>query len=150
MGANVSIPGSTASQPKPIEVMPRATISRHSSVSSESSGASASSTQQVVQPPILATQSQTPQETSLHPQLLAAQLDPLARDYPKPAQEIDVREALARKPIKWTLGHYISEQSTAEPRPKTADRETISRDLEAKKRELLQAKEDILKLSLPK
>ncbi|PSS03798.1 hypothetical protein BD289DRAFT_478284 [Coniella lustricola] len=149
MGANISSPEPMASLPKPSEMMPRATISRHSSVSSESSGASASSAQQATQ---LLPQPQTPlsRETLLHPQLLAAQLDPLSRDYPKPVHEIDVREALARKPIKWTLGHYISEQSAAEPRPKTTDRETISRDLEAKKRELLQAKEDILKLTLPK
>ncbi|KAF3770000.1 hypothetical protein M406DRAFT_325476 [Cryphonectria parasitica EP155] len=113
------------------------TRSRQSSISSNDSGASAGSAGQQAPPPF-------------HASLAEQQLDPLSRAYPKPAQEIDVREALARKPMKWTLGHYFKETPTREPHAQTVDRATRALDLEAKKRELLKAKDEIRMLALPK
>ncbi|KLU89334.1 hypothetical protein, variant [Magnaporthiopsis poae ATCC 64411] len=43
------------------------------------------------------------------------QLDPLARNYPAPAatDKLDLDEMLARKPQKWTLGHYFHKSRAA-------------------------------------
>ncbi|KAL7950403.1 hypothetical protein V8C42DRAFT_306382 [Trichoderma barbatum] len=64
---------------------------------------------------------------------------PLSREYPKPANDIDVKEALERQPGRWSIqgqikANQIRAQSAA-LRPD--DRERKARDFEAAKRELL-------------
>lgn len=122
---------------------------RHSSVSSESSEASASSAHRALQSSALAN----------HPPALShsvpglhkpAQVDPLSRVFPKPAQEINVLEALAREPLKWSLGHYIKKAPMGDLDGQIQDKEKAARDKDAKKRLLMEAKEEIRRLSLPK
>lgn len=127
--------------------------SRKSSISSQYSGASATSAQHIVEASGLTKQPPTAQfsESLLPRPELSEPVDPLAREYPKPTEDLDVREALNRKPGKWTLGHYINQtpvrnfQQAQERNP-----DAIARDMEAKKQELLRAKEEIRALSLPK
>lgn len=127
--------------------------SRQSSISSQQSGASTSSAQHAVESSVLTKQPPTAEFTELlqprpepsHP------IDPLAREYPKPIEELDVREALNRKPGRWTLGHYIREtpvRSAQESREQ--DPEKVVRDIEAKKQEMLRARDEIRALFLPK
>lgn len=78
-------------------------------------------------------------------------MDPLTREYPRPIEDLDVREALERKPGRWTLGHYIKAtpvRSLQEARE--WDPEKVARDMEAKKQELMRAKDEIRGLTLPK
>lgn len=111
--------------------------SRKSSISSQISGASATSAQ--------FSESLYPRPEPSYP------VDPLAREYPKPTKDLDVREALNRKPGKWTLGHYIKETPVRNSQQvNERDPDKIARDLEAKKQELLKAKEEIRALSFPK
>lgn len=152
MGAYVSTPEALESQignniPGPSGF----SHSRQSSISSESSGVSTSSAQRAVQSSVAATQSASVSSVSfaLQPDP-AYPIDPLSRDYPKPTGEVNLDEMLARKPKKWTLGHYITETSTRKLPNPVEDKQQIVQDLEAKKRELLDAKEYIQKLTIPK
>lgn len=127
--------------------------SRKSSISSQISGASATSAQHAVESSGLAKQPPTAQfSESLYPRPEPSYpVDPLAREYPKPTEDLDVREALNRKPGKWTLGHYIKEtpvRNSQQVNERNPDK--IARDMEAKKKELLKAKEEIRALSFPK
>ncbi|KAH6610761.1 hypothetical protein Trco_000781 [Trichoderma cornu-damae] len=66
-------------------------------------------------------------------------LPPLSREYPKPAKDVDVKEALGRQPGRWSIqgqikANQLRAQSTV-PRPHDKERKT--RDFEAAKRELL-------------
>lgn len=128
------------------------THSRQSSISSESSGASASSAQRAVKSSAVTKEPPTTEhlEDVLPPAISASQMDPLSRDYPKPTEEVNVSEMLNRTPMKWTLGHYIKEKPTREPLSPHEDREQDARTLEDKKKELMKAKEEIRKLSIPK
>lgn len=129
--------------------------SRQSSISSESSGTSASSAQKA-----LANQSAVAKEepsasfsASLKPAPVpTSQLDPLSREYPKPTEEPNVSEMLDRKPHKWSLGHYIKETPIRSPSPSPSrnDPELAAREMEKSKRELLEAREEIRRLSMPK
>lgn len=59
----------------------------------------------------------------------------MRREYPKPEGEIDVKEALAREPLRWTLGHWRKNSKEIVPRVET---EEIKRQkLEDAKAELL-------------
>lgn len=53
---------------------------------------------------------------------------------------------LARKPLKWTLGHYVKAAATREPSKPEEDKARLAQDMEAKKREMLAAKEEIRRL----
>ncbi|KAJ9154880.1 hypothetical protein NKR23_g2357 [Pleurostoma richardsiae] len=64
-------------------------------------------------------------------------LDPLARQYPVPAGELNLDELLAREPRKWTLGHYLT-TPTREVPPPVQDKERRAKELEAAKKELLE------------
>jgi len=55
---------------------------------------------------------------------------------------------LARKPLKWSLGHYVKEAPTREPSKPLEDKNRIFQDMEAKKREMLLVKEEIRRLSV--
>lgn len=81
----------------------------------------------------------------------ASQLDPLSRDYPQPTGEVDVSEMLNRKPMKWSVGHYIKEtpSRTASSQMKE-DKEEAARQMEARKRELLKVKEEMRQWALSK
>lgn len=131
---------------------------RQSSYSSESSGESSSSLQQALQSyPGVSTTSTTPQPPVIDKEIKSATstarhpIDPLARDYPKPAKELDVREALNRKPGRWTLGHYIKETPVLDfEEAREKDKERVEREQEARKEEMLRAKEELRKMALPK
>ncbi|KAL8420060.1 hypothetical protein RB594_003004 [Gaeumannomyces avenae] len=94
-----------------------------------------------------------------------AQLDPLARDYPAPAATdgLDLDEMLARKPQKWTLGHYFhksraagyngnggdaSGSSSSPPLDDIAAGHRRKSELERAKKELLAAQEEIRQLAV--
>ena len=68
-------------------------------------------------------------------------VDPLCRHYPKPTADIDVAEALAREPRKWTLGYWA--KNARDTRVSIQDKETKSRQFEETKRDLLRAKEEM-------
>ncbi|CAK7230233.1 hypothetical protein SCUCBS95973_007504 [Sporothrix curviconia] len=62
-------------------------------------------------PQIHKTQTTTTTTTTTTPASLRRPLnkittDPLERSYPKPEKDIDVGAALAREPLKWSLGHW--------------------------------------------
>ncbi|KAJ4425013.1 hypothetical protein N0V82_000295 [Gnomoniopsis sp. IMI 355080] len=129
------------------------THSRKSSISSQNSGTSASSAQRAVESSALIKQSPTAGFTdSFHPRPEPSYpVDPLARQYPKPAEDLDVREALNRKPGRWTLGHYIKDTPVRDsPQARECDSEKVARDMEVKKQELLRAKEEMRALFLQK
>lgn len=155
MGLDTALSGAWPSQINnevPTKLWDHAT-SRKSSISSQHSGASATSAQHAVESAGLTKQPPTAQfSDSLYPRPEPSYpVDPLAREYPKPTQDLDVREALNRKPGKWTLGHYIKETPVRNSQQAhERDPEKIARDMEAKKQELLKAKEQIRALSLPK
>lgn len=155
MGAYVSTP--EAASPQVPHKMPEPrdhtyTHSRQSSISSESSGASASSAQRAVESSAVTEAPPTTDflEHPLPPAIPASQMDPLSREYPKPTEEVNVSEMLKRTPMKWTLGHYIKETPIRKSLSPREDREQATRNLEDKKNELLKAKEEMRKLSIPK
>ncbi|KAJ4391404.1 hypothetical protein N0V93_005021 [Gnomoniopsis smithogilvyi] len=127
--------------------------SRQSSISSQHSGASASSAQRAVESSIL-TKPQPMTEFTESPHLETEScypIDPLARKYPKPTEDLDVREALNRKPGRWTLGHYIKGTTVRDSQEaRERDPAKVARDMETKKQELLRAREEMRRLSLPK
>lgn len=77
-------------------------------------------------------------------------VDPLSRTFPKPTEDVDLDEMLARKPLKWTLGHYVKEAATRESSKPAEDKDQLAQDMEAKKREMLAAKEEIRRMSAGK
>lgn len=142
---------------------PSRTPTRQSSVSSSSSKNSLSSLQQALQsyPAAAAAATNTSTSTSTttttapasHTKFPSAAhpIDPLSRDYPKPTEELNVREALDRKPRKWTLAHYIKETPVLDfEEAREKDRERIAREREERKQELLHAKEELRRMMLPK
>lgn len=68
---------------------------------------------------------------------------PLSRDFPKPAEEIDVAEALARKPGRWTLQGTLA---VSRPAP-VVDEEKLKaqrrQNLENAKKELFAASQSL-------
>lgn len=66
-------------------------------------------------------------------------LPPLSRDYPVPAKDIDVKEALERQPGRWSIqGQIKANQMRAQSAALRADdKERKTKDFEAAKRELL-------------
>lgn len=126
-------------------------LSRQSSTYSNSSSASASSAQQAVGSSAVA--------AGQHIEFLlplpsgpvpAPQVDPLSRDYPKPTEEVNVAEMLRRKPMKWSIGHYIKQTGSARAAstPPAEDGEWSAQELEARKGKLLAAKEEMRRLAL--
>ncbi|KAL8370352.1 hypothetical protein RB595_000636 [Gaeumannomyces hyphopodioides] len=98
---------------------------------------------------------------------ITAQLDPLARNYPAPAatDRLDLDEMLARKPQKWTLGHYFHKSRAAgynDGGGSASDPSNLSSppldgiaaghrrksELERAKKELLAAQEEIQRLAV--
>lgn len=73
-------------------------------------------------------------------------VDPMSRTFPKPTEEVNLDELLERKPLKWSLGHYIKTPTREQSDP-FEDKEKIALDIEARKRELLAAKEEMRRLS---
>ncbi|CAK7218658.1 hypothetical protein SBRCBS47491_003581 [Sporothrix bragantina] len=67
--------------------------------------------------------------------------DPLERAYPKPENDIDVGAALAREPLKWSLGHWKKNaRDVARPVP-TPD--ASKQRFEDMKNELRRAQQDM-------
>ncbi len=74
--------------------------------------------------------------------------DPLSRHYPKPAADIDVAEALAREPRRWSLAYWMKnakEISNASP-----SKEARARKFDEAKKELLKAKLQLARLPAAK
>ncbi|PTB46410.1 uncharacterized protein TrAFT101_004135 [Trichoderma asperellum] len=73
------------------------------------------------------------------PKVSANPLPPLLREYPQPAKDIDVEEALERQPGRWSLqGQMKANQKRAQiAASRPDDKEQKTRDFEAAKRELL-------------
>lgn len=143
MDANMSTPVAPLSKMTPDNMSDASGYqsSRKSSISSQSSGMSASSAHQAAQPSALATAHAG----------AASQLDPLSREYPQPTGEVDVSEMLSRKPMKWSIGHYIKETPSRTASSQTMDdKEEAARQMEARKRELLKAKEELRQWALSK
>lgn len=143
MDANMSTPVTGLSKMTPDDMRDASSnqSSRKSSISSQSSGMSASSIHQAAQSFALSTAHAAP----------ASQLDPLSRDYPQPTGEVDVSEMLNRKPMKWSVGHYIKETpSRTASSQMREDKEEAARQMEARKRELLKAKEEMRQWALSK
>lgn len=93
----------------------------------------------------------SPSSTSSHSSAdQTGDVDPLARNFPKPTEDVDLDEMLARKPLKWTLGHYVKEASTREPSKPAEDKDRLAQDMQAKKKEMLAAKEELRRLSASK
>ncbi|KAL2263223.1 hypothetical protein VTK26DRAFT_7717 [Humicola hyalothermophila] len=71
-------------------------------------------------------------------------LDPLSRTYGPVGEEPSLDELLARKPGKWSLGHYVKHAKVRhDAQGSEVDRERRARELEQAKRELLRAKEEM-------
>ena len=69
-------------------------------------------------------------------------LDPLSRTYQPMREEPSLDELLARKPAKWSLGHYVKHAKVV--RGETAgDQAQRAREFETAKRELLRAKREL-------
>ncbi|KAK4137278.1 hypothetical protein BT67DRAFT_372777 [Trichocladium antarcticum] len=69
-------------------------------------------------------------------------LEPLSRTFPAPTHEPSLEELLARKPAKWSLGHYVKNARVREATAAAGveDQEQRARKFEDIKRELLLAK----------
>ncbi|CAK7239262.1 MAG: hypothetical protein STHCBS139747_000691 [Sporothrix thermara] len=68
--------------------------------------------------------------------------DPLERSYPKPESDIDVDAALAREPLKWSLGHWKKNaRDVTRPAPITPD--ASKQRFEDMKNELRRAQQDM-------
>ncbi|ROV98434.1 hypothetical protein VMCG_07126 [Cytospora schulzeri] len=143
MGNNVSAPQASQASPAPVPTnnkpAPSFAQSRRSSV-----GSIDSSTGAVKNMNSTATSSSASSICS--PGESAYPVDPLSRTFPKPTEEVNVAEMLERKPLKWTVGHYIK-TPTREVSDPFEDKEKIAQDMEARKRELLAAKEELRRLS---
>jgi hypothetical protein len=74
----------------------------------------------------------------------AARVDPLSRDFPKPAREPTLEEMLARPPQKWSLGHYV--KHAREARVPVPDKEAQARAFAETKQQLLKAREELSQL----
>lgn len=145
--SEADMPQTAVQAPKPDEYLE----SRHSSISSESSCASKTSAQNAEQSAILTKHPASGQAYCSAPRpAVTYPTDPLSREYPKPTEEVDLEEMLARKPLRWSLAHYIKERPIREPPNPMDDKQRVARDLETKKKELLEAKEQIQKLNISK
>ncbi len=71
-------------------------------------------------------------------------VDPLSRHYPKPATDINVAEALAREPRRWSLAYWVKNgKEISDLRPNA---EAQRRKFEETKEELLKARLDMAQL----
>ncbi|KAK4106614.1 hypothetical protein N658DRAFT_503044 [Parathielavia hyrcaniae] len=77
-------------------------------------------------------------------------LDPMSRQYPKPAHEPSLDELLSRPPLKWSLGHYVKSARERKAgdglglgQQQQEEEEQRRRRFEEAKRNLLRAKEAI-------
>ncbi|KAL1871397.1 hypothetical protein Daus18300_004764 [Diaporthe australafricana] len=129
----------------------RASRSRRSSVASGTSSVdSSSSVEQAIRSSAAATSSSPSSSPSQGCADPACEVDPLSRTFPKPTEDVNLDEMLARKPLKWTLGHYVKEAPSREPSKPVEDKDRLAQDMEAKKKEMPAAKEEILRLSAGK
>ncbi|OAA58422.1 hypothetical protein SPI_06495 [Niveomyces insectorum RCEF 264] len=129
--------------PQPPTAVMRTTTNSSSSSSSSSSVLTSASTTM--------TRSSTSSSTasaSRRPMPQPLQHDPLARTYPKPDGELDVAAALARAPLRWTLG-YWSKNARDLPEPGQASGDLARQRFEETKRELRRAREELAARSNP-
>ncbi|KAJ4292330.1 hypothetical protein N0V88_005962 [Collariella sp. IMI 366227] len=72
--------------------------------------------------------------------------EPMSRSFPAPAEEPSMDELLARKPGKWSLGHYVKNAREAtHPQAKEGEEEERKRKFEEVKGALRRAKEEMEK-----
>lgn len=71
--------------------------------------------------------------------------EPMSRAFPKPEHEPTLDELLARKPGKWSLGHYVKNARERRQKPAVGETEAQerARKFEETKRALRRAKEEI-------
>lgn len=86
--------------------------------------------------------------TTTSSQAPRAPIDPLSREYPKPTADIDVAEALAREPRKWTLAHWAKNAKEAQRIP--LSKEIQAKKFEEAKKELMKAKAEMAALTFGK
>ncbi|KAI8266609.1 hypothetical protein K4K58_009505 [Colletotrichum sp. SAR11_239] len=95
---------------------------------------------------------QRPAVTSAPQQLKAKNpLPPLSRNFPKPAEDINVAEALARKPGRWTIQGAVAAEN-ARIRPVVDEEKEKAKRLQAladAKKNLFAASESLKSISLP-
>lgn len=149
MGNYVSaVEGTQPSITRPMDIT-GASGSRRSSIDSRTSSVdSSSSAEQAIRSSTAAAPSSPTSTSSQSSADQTGDVDPLARTFPKPTEDVDLDEMLARKPLKWTLGHYVKETSTREPSKPVEDKDRLAQDMEARKKEMLAAKEEIRRLSV--
>lgn len=115
----------------------RAPRSRRSSVASGTSSVdSSSSAEQAMRSSAAATPSSPSPSSSQCSVEQTGDVDPLARTFPKPTEDVDLDEMLARKPLKWTVGHYVKEAAIRESSRPAEDKDRLAQDMEAKKEEI--------------
>ncbi|KAL5604532.1 hypothetical protein BROUX41_002487 [Berkeleyomyces rouxiae] len=92
--------------------------------------------------------SDVPSASLAHPQpgsgAAANPLPPLSRDYPAPHGTINVAEALARPPLRWTIRGTMAAGEHRQVRVKTAEEK--ARDFAQAKADLLEASASLKKL----
>ncbi|KAK1992919.1 hypothetical protein LX36DRAFT_661983 [Colletotrichum falcatum] len=76
-------------------------------------------------------------------------LPPLSREFPKPAEEIDVEEALARKPGRWTVRGALAVERPAQVVDEEKLKAQRRQALEDAKKELFAASEMLKTATLP-
>ncbi|KAK1969484.1 hypothetical protein LY78DRAFT_629732 [Colletotrichum sublineola] len=76
-------------------------------------------------------------------------LPPLSRDFPKPTKEIDVEEALSRKPGRWTVRGALAVERPAQVVDEEELKAQRRKALEDTKRELFAASETLKTAMLP-
>ncbi|UQC78419.1 uncharacterized protein CLUP02_03896 [Colletotrichum lupini] len=76
-------------------------------------------------------------------------LPPLSRDFPKPAAEIDVEEALSRKPGRWTVRGAIAVERPVQVVDEEKVKAQRRKALEDAKRELFASSEALKNVPLP-
>lgn len=84
-----------------------------------------------------------PETIPSRPQIV--KVDTMSRTFPKPTEEVSLEELLARKPHKWALGHWV--ENARPVRVPVVDKETMAKEFEKEKMELLRAKEELQKLA---
>ncbi|KAK4165307.1 hypothetical protein QBC43DRAFT_287857 [Cladorrhinum sp. PSN259] len=143
-GLSISYFPDMSSSDKHLSPHPCPSCKRSPSMSSSISS-DASSINSDVRPALLprtSTSNLTPIPTpALVPGRVKHVVDPLSREFPKPAHEPTLDELLARKPGKWSLNHYVKNAKDISLQPEQPA------NVEARRREMEEAKRRLLELA---
>ncbi|KAK3990632.1 hypothetical protein QBC44DRAFT_63205 [Cladorrhinum sp. PSN332] len=141
-GLSISYFPDMSSSDKHLNPHPCPTCKRSPSVSSSVSSDASSTTSDIISRPNLLPRASTTTLTPLPapapvPGRVKHTVDPLSREFPKPAHEPTLEELLARKPGKWSLNHYVKNAREISLQPEQANAEARRREMEEAKRRLL-------------